>query len=216
MPVRNPIFYDPNALGRDLDRRVRGFLRGDTEDYWEGNIHALSNLSDSRVLYSGSFDDLSENNKRFVIARVEHILDVLKEGYLRKDLAKEMVVEVKEFAGHRVLYGESNLQPLTQHPVLYVRNKEIWKKVLELAQRARSDESVIGPAVKELSHYVSAGLESGDLVHGYALENCLEHGEPYRVSRDDARDIPPTLDVDKLERDDVHAFLFAYETCFHP
>ncbi len=199
MPVRNPTPHDPNALIRDLDPHARGLLRGDIPNYWAENVHALSNLAYSQVLDPWVFDKLTEVNKQVVIARVKHILDALNERYLRKLPPQEM-----------------NLWQLLNHPVLYVRSEDMWRWILQLAARpGAGGGTATDSAARELSDYLDAGLANGDLVHGSDLEECFEHGRSYSEVLQTARHRQPILNVDDLDSDDVHAFLCAYETCFH-
>ena len=69
---------------------------------------------------------------------------------------------------------------------------------------------------RELSEYLDAGYETGDLVQGSYLDGCFERGRRYSESPAIACNRQPILNVGDLDRDDVHAFLCAYETCFHP
>jgi hypothetical protein len=199
MPIRSPAPYDPNALLRDLDPHARGLLRDDTPNFWAENIHALSNLSYSKVLLDPyAFDELTAVNKRVVIAYVKHILDVLNEHYLRKVPSPEM-----------------DLWQLRNHPVLFVRTEEMWDKILELARQPGAGGATgTDSAARDLCDYLETGVRSGDLVHGYNLEECFERGRNYSEAMQ-MRCPKPELDVDNLDCDNVHAFLCAYETCFH-
>jgi hypothetical protein len=202
MPVRNPTPHDPNALNRELDPRARGLLRDDTPHYWKENIHALSNLSNSPVLHSEFFDALTDDNKKVVIARVEHVLDVLgQQRYLRKDPPPQAV----------------NLRTFQFPSVIYVRTDGMWKEILGLVARAVAGGGTMTDPERELSDYLDAGYETGDLVKGSYLDGCLKRGRDYSETPGVVRNNrQPILNVGKLDSDDVHAFLCAYETCFHP
>jgi hypothetical protein len=82
MAIRNPTPHDPTALDRDLDPRARGLLWVDFPNFWEDR-NALRQLSRSQVLIPSTFDKLADVNKKVVIAHVNHILDVLRQRYLR-------------------------------------------------------------------------------------------------------------------------------------
>jgi hypothetical protein len=199
MPVRSPVPQDPNALRRDLDPRARGLLRYDTPNYWGEDVHALSNLSRSQVLRPRTFDELAEVNKRVAIAHIKHVLDVLNKSYLR-----------------RVPPPGMDLWQLQNHPVLFVRTEEMWGKILELAKRpGAGGGTATDSAARDLADYLDAGLGNGDLVHGSDLEECFEHGQRYSEPLETACHKQPILNIDNLDSDDVHAFLCAYETCFH-
>jgi hypothetical protein len=173
-------------------------LRDDTPNYWKENLHALSNLSGSQVLRPWTFDELTEANKWVVIAHVAHILEVLNKRYVR-----------------RVPPPEMDLWQL-RNRVLFVRNEEMWGKILELAKRpGAGGATATDAAARDLLDYLDAGLSSGDLVEGSLLEKCLEHGRSYSEALEIACQRQPIFNVNNLDSDDVHAFLCAYETCFH-
>jgi hypothetical protein len=200
MGIRNPTSNDPNALSRNLDPHARGVLRGDIPNFWAKDAHALSRMTYEQVLHPEVFDNLAEVNKRVVIARVKHVLDILYKNYFRKEPPPNVQV-----------------WPIRNFPVLFVRTEDMWRHILELTAKPGADGGIAtDPAAAELVNYLDTRIKNGDLVDGKYLEECFEHGKNFLEDPKIASQRQPILNLSDLDSDDVHAFLCAYETCFHP
>jgi hypothetical protein len=200
---REPITYDLELFQRDLDPAARGVLREDIPNYWKADLHALSHLTTEQVLRPWTFDELPEENKFIVISLVRHVVDVLNHRYIRKEPVKVKHLETMwQFRGN--------------FPILYVSNEAMWNELVRLASVPGADGAISAPAAKELDEFLDRGLEQGSLVSSRYLEQCLEHGRGYYEDFAQSASRSPVLDMNDLNSDDMHAFLCAYDSCFHP
>lgn len=201
MPVRPPVTFDGSLFERRLDAVARGVLREDTSNLWSDDQHALPNLVRSAVLVPLRFDELDEDNRYIVFALVDHILEQLRRDYVRR-------VPKDDLPEHRSLK--------VNYPVAYVASPELWEEIVTLARVQGSDGApVLNRAAAVLGRFLREASGSGRLTKGDELELLLEHAEDYR--EDLARTLRrrPVLDEADLDSDDMHAFLCAFETCFH-
>jgi hypothetical protein len=104
---------------------------------------------------------------------------------------------------------------VTWPPVFYVRAESIWGRLSDLAADPGVSKGIVDAAFRNLYQFLDQGRDSGDLVHGERLEALLRHTPNYFEDPVAAAYRRPQLDLERLDRDLVHAFLCAYAACFH-
>jgi hypothetical protein len=194
MTFRKPVNLDVSFFDRVLDPSATGLLRVDTPDYWKSGVPALRNLSVSPILYA--FDELAVENKYIVARVVKHVVDILRRSYLRKEPPKDSV---------RQQLGRG---------VFYVATDDLWQEMVRLARVPEANKGAVTHAFLEYDRLWNAAMTDGRLVYGVAFEALLE------ASQDYLEDITltilrrPVVDTAALDRDHMHAFLCAYDSCF--
>ncbi len=177
------------GLARSFDPQARGYLRVDTPNYWREDIPALYNLSRSPVLHRYLFERLPEQNKYAILTRVQHVIDVLDQNYLRMTTPEDV-----------------NAWPLEPNLIFYVRSEEVWQEALAVVRE--SDDTF------EVRNNLDPLFHNGEIVHTKDFIECLEHGAAYLNNAEFPQDVEPILNRDDLESDDTYAILCAYELCF--
>ena len=198
MPAREPIRYDSGLFQRAIEPGARGVLRDDIPNFWKADVPALSKLASEQVLEPTTFSGLPENNKFIVVALLRHVVDVLNRRYIRKEPAEHF--DMWQFR--------------INHPILYLSTEALWDQLVQLASATGADGAMTDPAARELNDFLENGLQTGELVSGSRLEQCLEHGQAYFEDLTVTTGRCPVLDMSDLDRDHMHAFLCAYATCF--
>ena len=199
----NLIPYGLELFQRDLEPNARGVLRRDTPDSWVPDTPAIRNLAYGSILHAGQFDDLPEDNKFIVVALVRHVVDVLNSRYIRKEPFEHLDMS-------RVTIGSD----LRNYPILYLSTEATWDEYLRLASAPGARELLTSPAAGEVSDFLKNEQHRGSIVSAELLEECLERARNYYEDVTQSASRRPTLDMDNLDKDDMHAFLCAYATCF--
>ncbi|HET9714366.1 MAG TPA: hypothetical protein VFP64_20930, partial [Pyrinomonadaceae bacterium] len=165
---------------------------------WKADVPALSKLASEQVLEPTTFSGLPENNKFIVVALLRHVVDSLNKHYIRKEPAEHF--DMWQFR--------------INHPILYLSTEALWDQLLQLASATGANGAMTDPAARELSDFLENGIQTGELVSGSRLEQCLEHGQAYFEDLTVTTGRCPMLDMSDLDSDHMHAFLCAYATCF--
>ena len=210
--VPPPTSDDPDALTRSLHPSARAVLLEDTPNFWSEDQPALTNLCEAPILALSQFDELDENNKVIIVARVRHVLDELARRYVRHVGTEGPDVYQLRLGNVTVRDGEMIKEPR----VFYLRDEALWKRLLELAAQPGVTRGSLDPDAASLEAFVQDSSASGDLASGERLEALARHGEAFLEPPGVSAARQPHLDLTHLDRDLVHAFLCAYAACFHP